>query len=106
MRGSEFKPAKQRDLVEDAAAFGIFQSEIAKHLKIDEKMLRKHFRRELDNGKFKLDMIAGKTLVELMRSRDERARLEATKYLHRPAHGLERDHGAASDRRRQWPREI
>jgi hypothetical protein len=49
-------------------------------LKIDEKTLRKHFRVELSSGRFKIDMTAGKTLVELMRSRDERVRLEATKY--------------------------
>ena len=49
-------------------------------MKIDEKTLRKHFRDELSGGKFKVDMTAGKTLVELMKSRDERVRLEATKY--------------------------
>ena len=43
-------------------------------------LLRKHFRVELSGGKFKVDMTAGKTLVELMKSRDERVRLEATKY--------------------------
>jgi hypothetical protein len=32
---------------------------------IDEKTLRKHFRVELSSGKFKVDMTAGKTLVEL-----------------------------------------
>ena len=67
-------------LVESAAAFGLTQPDIAQQLKIDEKTLRKHFRDELSGGKFKIDMSAGKTLVELMRSRDERVRLEATKY--------------------------
>jgi hypothetical protein len=70
----------QRALVESASAFGITQAEIADQLKIDEKTLRKHFRDELSGGKFKVDMTAGKTLVELMKSRDERVRLEATKY--------------------------
>jgi AraC-like DNA-binding protein len=70
----------QRALVENAAAFGLTQADIAEQLKIDEKTLRKHFRDELSGGKFKVDMTAGKTLVELMKSRDERVRLEAAKY--------------------------
>jgi hypothetical protein len=45
-----------------------------------EKTLRKHFRVELSSGKFKVDMTAGKTVVELMKSRDERVRLDAAKY--------------------------
>ena len=77
---AEYMPtADQRSLVESAAAFGLTQAHIAQQLKIDEKTLRKHFRDELSGGKFKIDMSAGKTLVELMRSRDERVRLEATK---------------------------
>jgi hypothetical protein len=47
---------------------------------IDEKTLRKHFREELSSGKFKIDMLAGKTVTELMESRDERVRLDAAKY--------------------------
>jgi hypothetical protein len=53
--------------------------------------LRKHFRVELNSGKFKVDMTAGKALAELMRSKDERVRLEAAKYYTARAHGLERD---------------
>jgi AraC-like DNA-binding protein len=60
--------------------FGLTQADIAQQLGIDEKTLRKHFRDELSGGKFKVDMTAGKTLVELMKSRDERVRLEAAKY--------------------------
>jgi hypothetical protein len=44
------------------------------------KTLRKHFREELSSGKFKIDMLAGKTVTELMESRDERVRLDAAKY--------------------------
>jgi predicted transcriptional regulator len=40
-------------LVENAAAFGLTQAEIANELGIDEKTLRKHFRVELSSGKFK-----------------------------------------------------
>jgi hypothetical protein len=103
---AEYEPtADQRALVESAAAFGLTQADIAQQLKIDEKTLRKHFRDELSGGKFKIDMSAGKTLVEdevQRRARPPRS----DEILHRPAHGLERDHGAASDRRRQWPCEI
>ena len=69
---AEYEPtAEQRALVESASAIGITQAEIANQLKIDEKTLRKHFREELSSGKFKIDMTAGKTLVELMKSRDD-----------------------------------
>jgi AraC-like DNA-binding protein len=78
---AEYVPTDaQRALVENAAAFGLTQADIAEQLKIDEKTLRKHFRDELSSGKFKVDMTAGKTVAELMKSRDERVRLEAAKY--------------------------
>src|SRR4029077_3038179 len=81
MQGTEFEPtADQRALVESAAAFGLTQADIAQQLKIDEKTLRQHFRDELSSGKFKVDMTAGKTIAELMKSKDERVRLEAAKY--------------------------
>jgi hypothetical protein len=44
--------------VQGAAAFGINQADIANQLNIDEKTLRKHFREELNSGKFKVDMLA------------------------------------------------
>jgi hypothetical protein len=78
---AEYEPtADQRALVESASAFGITQAEIANQLGVDEKTLRKHFRVELNSGKFKVDMTAGNTVVELMKSRDERVRLAAVKY--------------------------
>jgi len=53
---AEFEPtADQRALVQNAAAFGINQADIANQLNIDEKTLRKHFREELNSGKFKVD---------------------------------------------------
>jgi hypothetical protein len=57
--------------VESASAFGITQAEIATQLKISEPTLRKHFRDELSSGKFKVDMTAGKTVAELMKSREQ-----------------------------------
>ena len=78
---AEYVPTDaQRSLVESASAFGITQAEIATQLKISEPTLRKHFRDELSSGKFKVDMTAGKTVAELMKSRDERVRLDAAKY--------------------------
>ena len=62
----------QRALVENAAAFHSSRHRRA----VDEKTLRKHFRDELNSGKFKVDMTAGKTVTELMESRDERVRLD------------------------------
>jgi hypothetical protein len=78
---AEFEPTDtQRALVENAVAFGLTQADIAEQLGIDAKTLRKHFRFELSSGKFKVDMAAGKTFIELLKSRDERVRLEAAKY--------------------------
>jgi len=74
---AEYVPTDaQRSLVESASAFGITQAEIATQLKISEPTLRKHFRDELSSGKFKVDMTPGKTVAELMKSRDERVRLD------------------------------
>ena len=68
---AEYVPTdSERALVENASAFGLTQAAIAEHLGIDEKTLRKHFREELSGGKFKLDLLAGKTVTELMKSRD------------------------------------
>jgi DNA-binding NarL/FixJ family response regulator len=48
---AEYVPtADQRALVENAAAFGITQADIAEQLGIQEKTLRKHFRRELNGA--------------------------------------------------------
>jgi predicted transcriptional regulator len=78
---AEYVPtAEQRALVENAAAFGITQADIAEQLGIQEKTLRKHFRVELNGGKFKVDMFAGKTVTELMKDKDARVRLDAAKY--------------------------
>jgi hypothetical protein len=73
------------------SAFGLTQADIAEQLGIDEKTLRKHFRGELNSGKFKVDMTAGKNLVELMKSRDETRPARCDEILHRSPHGLEGD---------------
>jgi predicted transcriptional regulator len=71
---AKYEPtADQRALVEIASAFGITQAEIANQLKIDEKTLRKHFREELNSGKFKVDMhsVSGKACPRRILSRME-----------------------------------
>src|SRR5580704_17541385 len=79
---AEFEPTTdQRALVQNAAAFGINQADIANQLNIDEKTLRKHFREELNSGKFKVDMLAGRTVTELMKSGEERVRLDAANHI-------------------------
>jgi hypothetical protein len=51
VQGTPFEPTEeQRRLVRAMAGFGIRQDDIAAHLEIDPKTLRKHFRRELDRG--------------------------------------------------------
>ena len=59
----------QRALVENAAAIGITQAEIANQLKIDEKTLRKHFRDELSSGKFKIDTSTSMSAAVMLLSR-------------------------------------
>ena len=50
---AEYEPTDdQRALVENAAAFGLTQADIAEQLGIGEKTLRKHFRIELNAGVF------------------------------------------------------
>ena len=74
---AEYVPtADQRALVENAAAFGLTQADIAEQLKIDEKTLRKHFQDELSSGKFKVDMTAGNVKKVWLLAR--RGSLEAT----------------------------
>jgi predicted transcriptional regulator len=78
---AEYVPTDaQRSLVESASAFGITQAEIATQLKISEPTLRKHFREELDGGKFKADMKVGRNMYGLTQSADEQVRLRACQW--------------------------
>ena len=71
---AEFEPTTdQRALVQNACGFW---HQPGCQLNIDEKTLRKHFREELNSGKFKVDMPAGRTVTELMKSGEERVRLD------------------------------
>jgi hypothetical protein len=77
-----FKPTpKQRELVELAAGCGLKHTEIARFLKCDVVTMYKYFRRELDIGKFKLDMVAANTILKSMGgAADERVRLDAARF--------------------------
>jgi hypothetical protein len=51
---AEYVPtAEQRALVESAGAFGLTQADIAEHLTIDEKTLRKRFKVDMTAGNVK-----------------------------------------------------
>ena len=75
MRAEYVPTADQRALVESATAFVLTQADIAQAVEDRREDAGKHFRDELSGGKFKVDTTAGKTLIELMKSRDERVRL-------------------------------
>jgi hypothetical protein len=95
MRGKEFKPTpKQRQLVEEAAGYGMKQIDIAGFLGIEKSTLYKHFRQELDYGKFKLDMLAGNTIKKSMgQAEDERVRLDAARFYAARRMGWKEDVG-------------
>jgi AraC-like DNA-binding protein len=68
---AEYVPtADQRALVENDAAFGITQADIAEQLGIQEKTLRKHFRRELNVSA--IDIIRAQSLAPLPASKKEK----------------------------------
>lgn len=71
MARPQFEPtAEQRELVEQLAAFGIPQPDIANFIRarngkaITEKTLRKHFRAELDSGEVKANVKVAKGLFK------------------------------------------
>ena len=69
MQGVEFAPSEeQRRLVRAMAGFGIRQDDIATHLEIDAKTLRKHFRRELDRGTVEANAKVAQSLFNMATS--------------------------------------
>jgi hypothetical protein len=56
---------QQRRQVLTMTGFGIRQSEIAAVLSIDEKTLRRHFRRELDTGATEANMRVAQSLYDM-----------------------------------------
>jgi hypothetical protein len=63
---------RTRAIVESVVAFGITQDDIAAHLGINGDTLRKHYRKELNEGVFKAHMKVGGVILDLaLRSTDE-----------------------------------
>ena len=72
---------KTRTIVESAAGFGVPQEAIAAQIGIDDETLRKHYRKELDDGYFNVAMKVGKTIVGLATtSEDENVRIKAAQF--------------------------
>ena len=72
---------RTRGIVESAAAFGITQDDIATHLGIGGDTLRKHYRKELDEGVFKAHMRVGGVILDLaLRSKDETVKFRAASF--------------------------
>ena len=56
---------EQRRLVRAMAGFGVPQDDIATHLDIDPKTLRKHFRQELDRGTTEANVKVAQSLFQM-----------------------------------------
>lgn len=64
-----FEPTgEHRNLVRAMSGFGIPQADIATHLEIDAKTLRKHFRRELDRGSIEATVKVAQSLFQMATS--------------------------------------
>jgi hypothetical protein len=61
-----FEPSdEQSRLVRAMAGFGVPQADIATHLQIDPKTLRKHFREELDRGTVEANIKVAQSLFQM-----------------------------------------
>ena len=56
---------EQRRLVRALAGFGVPQDDIAKHLDIDPKTLRKHFRPDIDRGALEANAKVAQSLFQM-----------------------------------------
>jgi hypothetical protein len=59
---------EQRRLVRAMSGFGIPQEQIATHMEMDAKTLRKHFRQELDRGMVEANVKVAQSLFQLATS--------------------------------------
>jgi hypothetical protein len=67
--GVLYEPTEeQRRTVKAMAGYGVPQDDIANHLEIDAKTLRKHFRRELSNGTVEANAKVGQSLFNMATS--------------------------------------
>ena len=58
---------EQRRLVRALAGFGVPQDDIAKHLDVDPKTLRKHFRSDIDRGALEANAKVAQSLFQCWR---------------------------------------
>jgi hypothetical protein len=66
MKGVETEPTEEeRRLVRAFSGFGIPQEDIAKHIGIDPKTLRKHYRDELDRGSIEATAKVAQSLFQM-----------------------------------------
>ena len=66
MQGTLVDPnEEQRRLVRAMSGFGIPQEQIATHLEVDAKTLRKHFRAELDRGMVEANLKVAQSLFAM-----------------------------------------
>ena len=69
---------RTRAIAESGSAFGVPQASIAAQIGIEEDALRRHYRKELDDGLFEVSMKVGKTIVDMAtEGQDENAKLRA-----------------------------
>ena len=69
---------RTRAIAESASAFGVPQAAIAAQIGIGEEALRTYYRKELDDGLFKVSMKVGRTIVDMAtKGHDENAKLRA-----------------------------
>src|SRR4051794_16577386 len=74
MGAPAFEPTEeQRRTVRAMSGFGIPQADIATLIEIDDKTLRKHFRRELDRGSIEATAKVAQTLFQMATSGDNTA---------------------------------
>src|SRR4051794_21646791 len=65
MSGQAELTDEQRRLVRAMSGFGIPQEQIATHLEMDAKTLRKHFRAELDRGMVEANLKVAQSLFQM-----------------------------------------
>ena len=66
MQGVRFEPTEEhRRLVRAFAGFGVPQEDIARHLGIEPKTLRRHFRDELDRGSLEATAKVAQSLFQM-----------------------------------------
>lgn len=92
---------ERRKMVESMSAVGASQAEICLILDIDEKTLRKHYRREIDTGATRANMAVAENFFKVCTAKeDTAAKVSAQKFW------LERRNGWAAPQREPPERDF